>query len=132
MDPARLAAVPAFASLADADLQALAAVASEHEAGAGDAVVTQGEFGHALYAIESGEAAVLADGEAVATLGPGDLFGEIAVLSSGRRTTSVVAVTPLRLLVLFKRDVWRLETAAPSTAERLRALVAERKAQLYA
>jgi CRP-like cAMP-binding protein len=78
--------------------------------------------------IESGTAEVSADGVTVRTLGPGDVFGEIAVLMSGRRTATVVATSPMRLLALFKRDVWALERRSPALAERLRALVAERLA----
>jgi CRP-like cAMP-binding protein len=61
----------------------------------------------------------------IASVGPGDVFGEIAVLASGRRTASVVATSPMRLLVLFKRDVWALERTAPEAARRLRAKVDE-------
>jgi CRP-like cAMP-binding protein len=61
-------------------------------------------------------------------LGPGDVFGEIAVLASGRRTSSVVATSPMRMIVLFKRDVWALERSSPTAAERLRTLIASRQA----
>ena len=61
------------------------------------------------------------------SLGPGDVFGEIAVMSSGRRTASVVATSDMRLIALFKRDVWELERSAPDAAERLRTLVAEHR-----
>ena len=65
-------------------------------------------------------------------LGPGQVFGEVAILSSGRRTASVVATSPMRLIGFFKRDVWALEQRAPEAAERLRTLVAERSAALEA
>jgi CRP-like cAMP-binding protein len=55
------------------------------------------------------------------------VFGEIAVLASGRRTATVVATSPMRLITLFKRDVWALEQAAPAAARRLRDLIAERE-----
>jgi CRP/FNR family transcriptional regulator, cyclic AMP receptor protein len=61
------------------------------------------------------------------TLGPGDVFGEIAVMTSGRRTASVVATSPMRLIALFKRDGWELEQRSPKTAERLRSLAADRR-----
>ncbi len=128
METARLAAIPLFADLAPTDLEAIAGVASEAEAEAGQALVTEGDFGHALYAIESGTADVSANGADLRSLGPGDVFGEIAVLASGRRTASVVATSPMRLIALFKPDVWRLERTAPEAAERLRALIAERRA----
>ncbi|HKV69393.1 MAG TPA: cyclic nucleotide-binding domain-containing protein [Gaiellales bacterium] len=61
------------------------------------------------------------------TLGPGDVFGEIAVIASGGRTATVVATSPMRLIALLKPDVWALERRSPATAEGLRALVAERR-----
>jgi CPA1 family monovalent cation:H+ antiporter len=128
MDPARLASVPFFAGLSDDDLAALAEAMSEAEAFEGQMLAAEGDFGHALYVIESGTAEVSADGVTVRTLGPGDVFGEIAVLMSGRRAATVVATSPMRLLALFKRDVWALERRSPALAERLRALVAERLA----
>ena len=66
---------------------------------------------------------MLADGVAIATVGPGDVIGEIAVLASGRRTASVVATSPMQLITLFKRDVWALEQRAPDAARRLRELI---------
>lgn len=128
MDPSRLGSIPFFAGLSDDDLAALAEAMSEAEAFEGQMLAAEGDFGHALYVIESGTAEVSADGVPVRTLGPGDVFGEIAVLASGRRTATVVAASPMRLLALFKRDVWALERRSPALAERLRALVAERLA----
>ena len=64
----------------------------------------------------------------VRTLGPGDVFGEVAVLKSGRRTATVVATSPMTLIAIFKRDVWALEQRSPEAAERLRGLVADRLA----
>ena len=127
METSRLTAIPLFAGLEDADLTAIAAAASELEADAGQALATQGDFGHALFAIESGTAEVSADGEKLATLGPGDVFGELAVIATGRRMASVFATSPMRLIALFKRDVWELEQRSPLAAERLRALIAARR-----
>jgi CRP-like cAMP-binding protein len=129
MDPARLAAIPLFHSLAEEHLAALAAVATETDATEGQRLATQGEFGHALYAIEEGTADVTLDGQAVGTLGSGDVFGEIAVLAAGRRTATVVATSPMRLIAIFKRDVWALEQSSPETSGELRKLVADRLAR---
>jgi CPA1 family monovalent cation:H+ antiporter len=126
MDSARIGAIPLFASLEADHLEAVAAVASQVEAESGQALATQGDFGHALYAIESGTATVERDGEPVRTLGPGDVFGEVAVLASGRRTATVVATSPMQLIALFKRDVWALERLSPATSERLHRLIADR------
>ena len=127
MDAERLSAIPFFAALSDGDRAAVAEVAFEVEAAEGEALATEGDFGYALYAIESGSADVSADGTHVRTLGPGDVFGEIAVIASGRRTATVVASEPTRLIALFKRDVWALEQRNPDAAASLRALVAERR-----
>jgi CRP-like cAMP-binding protein len=116
-----------FAGLDPADLERIAEKASEAEASEGEALATQGDFGYALYAIESGTAEVSTEGRVLRTLGPGDVFGEIAVLVSGRRTASVIATSPMQLIAVFNRDVWALERECPGVAERLRALVAERQ-----
>ena len=55
------------------------------------------------------------------------MFGEIAVMASGRRTASVVATSPMRLIAFFKRDVWALDEESPKVAERLRTLAAEHR-----
>ncbi len=67
---------------------------------AGSVVFAQGDVGDRYYVIESGEAVVLGDGRTLATLGPGEGFGEIALLRSTRRTATVRAVTDLRLRAL--------------------------------
>jgi CRP-like cAMP-binding protein len=128
VDSSRLAAISFFAQLDSRDLESIAARASETTAAAGDALATEGDFGYALYAIESGTADVTRDGTTMRTLGPGDVFGEIAVLASGRRTASVTATSPMELITLFNRDVWALERECPGVAERLRTLIAERQA----
>jgi CRP/FNR family transcriptional regulator, cyclic AMP receptor protein len=129
MDPSRLAAIPLFQSLEREHLAALAAVASQVDAQPGQVLATQGEFGHALYAIESGTAHVSVDGRGAAMLGPGDVFGEIAVLAAGRRTATVVASSAMKLIALFKRDVWALERSSPETSGALRRLVTDRLAR---
>jgi CRP-like cAMP-binding protein len=117
-----------FSGLPEAELAAIADAASEFEVGQGEEVATEGDFGHAMYAIESGTAEVRLDGKPPRTLGPGDVFGEIAAIASGRRTASVVATSPMRLIALFKRDLWALERSAPEATERLRALITARRA----
>lgn len=126
MDAARLKAVPLFSRLTDAELDSLAEVVNEVEVEQGVALASEGDFGHALFAVEDGEAEVLQGGVTIASLRRGDVFGEIAVLSSGRRTASVVALTPIRLISIFKPDLWRLERSSPAVAEALRETVRTR------
>ncbi len=127
MDTARIGAISHFAGLEESELLAIADAAYEIEVAQGETIAAEGDFGHALYAIEAGTVEVQADGRTIRTLGPGDVFGEIALIASGRRTANVVAVSPVRLVALFKRDVWKLEQKAPRASARLRELVAERR-----
>ena len=128
MNRSRLEEFPILAGLGPDDLEAVASVASELEVEAGREITAEGDFGHALFAIERGSAEVSRDGELLRVLGPGDVFGEVAVLASGRRTATVVSTTPMSLIAVFKRDVWALERRSPEAAERLRGFVADRLA----
>jgi CRP/FNR family transcriptional regulator, cyclic AMP receptor protein len=123
MDTARIAAIPLFAGLSEAELNTLAEAVSELELVEGSTLTAEGEFGHALFAVEAGTADVFTDGQPVGTVGPGDVVGEIAVVASGRRTATVVATSPMRLIAFFKRDVWAIERSSPEVAERLRGLM---------
>jgi CRP-like cAMP-binding protein len=125
VDRARVAEISFFAGLSDSELDALARSAREVEFAEGEALTTQGDLGHCLYVIECGSARVVADGSSAGEVGPGDVVGEIAVLASGRRTVSVVAVEPVRALAWFKRDVWALAEDAPEAARRLRGAIDE-------
>jgi CRP/FNR family transcriptional regulator, cyclic AMP receptor protein len=142
MDSARVAAIPFFADLPEDELAAVASVASEIEIPSGQALAAEGRIGHSLFAIEAGTADVVMEGATVRTIGAGDVVGEIAVFASppdpfappevaegGLRTASVVATSPMRLIALFKRDVWALDRRAPAATQRLRAMVDERRAQ---
>jgi CRP-like cAMP-binding protein len=123
METSRLAAIPLFAGLGGDDLTVLAGAAREVAVEAGETLAVQGQTGHALFAILSGTAEVIADGAKRATLGPGD-FGEIAVLAAGHRTASMVATAPMRLIALFAEA---LEERSPEVAVRLRELANGRR-----
>ena len=123
---ARLRVIPLFASLSDSELEAIGSVAGELDAAPGTVLTAEGDFGHGFFAVEEGEADVLQGNERIGGLGPGDVFGEIALLASGRRTASVVAVGPMRLITLFKRDLWQIEERFPELGDALRATVQER------
>ena len=66
----------------------------------------------------------------IRTLGPGDFFGELAILDSGRRTADVVATSPLRLAVMFGTDFRRLQEQLPDVAGRIQDVVASREASV--
>ena len=100
---------------------------SEVEVEAGAEVITLDDYGSAIYFIEQGEADVLTDGEGTTeTLGPGDTFGEIALLLTGERSATVVARSPMQLLSLSGQDFQRIRADVPELERSLRRLGAQR------
>ena len=126
MEPERLTAIPLFSTLPEGELAVVAGLAGERDVDEGTVVMAEGDFGHCLFAIESGTADLTHDGETIRTLGPGEVIGELAVLAAGRRSATIVATSPMRLISFFKRDVWALEDDAPEAARRLRELIGTR------
>jgi len=99
-DIALLQRVPMFHPLPLPAIEQLARGLEPVEIPAGRAVVRQGEIGDRYYVIESGEVDVMGEGKIIASLGPGEGFGEIALLRSTRRTATVVARSALELRAL--------------------------------
>jgi CRP-like cAMP-binding protein len=124
MDVGRLRNIPVFADVSEADLRRIATFATEDSAPEGSTLVREGDYSTELIAIEEGTAEVRHDGRRLATLGPGDVFGETGVLEQGMRNASVVATSPLRIVKLTTWDIKRL---TPETVQRLRELVAQRR-----
>jgi CRP-like cAMP-binding protein len=128
VDPKDLKAVPLFASLGDNELKQVAQQAEDVDIREGKQLITEGRFAYEFFAIEQGTADVMIDGNVVRTLGPGDFFGEMALLVTDRRTASVVATSPMRLVVLTAGQFHALERAAPSVAAQIRTAIEERQA----
>jgi CRP-like cAMP-binding protein len=127
VETSRFAAFPVLADLPVAELDQLATAINEVDVEAGAKVITVDDYGTAIYFIEEGEADVLPDGdEATDTLGPGDTFGEIALLLTGERSATVVARTPMQLLSLSGQDFQRIRAGVPELENSLRRLGAER------
>jgi CRP-like cAMP-binding protein len=127
VDASRVAAFPVFDDLPEEELDELASAMNELEVGSGANVVTADDYGTAIYFIEDGYADVLTDDDAgIQTLGPGDTFGEIALLLTGQRTATVRAHTPLRLLSLSGQDFARIREQVPTVESSLRRLGLER------
>ncbi|MGZ4257820.1 MAG: Crp/Fnr family transcriptional regulator [Gaiellaceae bacterium] len=87
--------IPLFAGLEPRELERLGGSFKERTFSAGETVASEGEGGAGFFVIESGEAVVSAGGEELRRLGPGDYFGDIALIDMGARTASILAESDL-------------------------------------
>jgi cAMP-dependent protein kinase regulator len=85
----------------------------------GEALCDQGDAETDAFALIEGEAAVMVDGEQVGTARPGDVIGELSMLGTGRRTATVSAITPVRVLVIDPREIDSVLAADPGSSQRL-------------
>ena len=88
-----LRGVPLFADVSDKDLRVIASSMKRRAFAAGDEIVSEGEGGVGFFFVETGTLSVTQDGQLRATLGSGDHFGEVALLSGASRTATVAADT---------------------------------------
>ena len=126
VDVATLAKIRLFAAGTTVQLAALARLFEEVERPAGTVLVREGEPGAEFYVIVEGTASAAVAGEKIATLGPGDFFGEMSLLDRAPRAATIVAETNVTLLVLDKEDFTSLVAVAPSIATRMMRTMSER------
>lgn len=125
-----LAEVPLFSTCSKRDLQKIAKAVDELEIGEEREIVTQGATGHEAFIIVDGTVAVKRNGRRVATLGPGDCFGELALLDGGPRTASVITESPVTLLVLGQREFASVIDEVPGLAHKILVALARRIREL--
>lgn len=126
MDETRLRRIPLFASLSDKEIARVARHADEVDLPEGRALVREGAFAYELFAIEEGTAEVRQGDQPINELGPGDFFGEIAVMSAGRRTATVVTTSPMTAVVMTASDFRALSRDLPGVVEKIHAAIEER------
>lgn len=105
-----------FAECSKADLIEVALSADERAADAGDRLTEEGERGREFFVLIEGDATVRRGGRKLAELGPGDWFGEIAILTYKPRTATVTATSPVRLLVIGDRAFRQVVETRPRIA----------------
>lgn len=126
MDPARLTAIPLFSQLSDAEAKRLATFASETSIADGQILMKQGDYSVELIAIEEGTADVVRDGKTIASVGKGDLIGEMGLLSREPRSADVVATSPM---MVIKLTHWEVRRMSDDTVGRIKQIVRQRQQQ---
>src|ERR1700709_390404 len=124
MDTNRLTAIPIFSELSAQEANRLATFATETSAAEGQILMKEGDYSVELIAIEEGTADVLQKDKKVASLGPGDLIGEMGLLEHSPRNADVIASSPMRLIKLTH---WEIRRMSEDTVNRIKALIEARR-----
>jgi CRP/FNR family transcriptional regulator, cyclic AMP receptor protein len=127
MDIERLRQLPLFGELDHHDLAQLMRWVREVEIPDGDLLFEQGSMPYDIFVIEDGSVEVVRDGTSVATLGPGEVVGERALLKLQRRWASVVAIGHVHAVALSADDLVEMSVQMPELADRLRETMARRE-----
>jgi CRP/FNR family cyclic AMP-dependent transcriptional regulator len=121
-----LAHVRLFSALNKKELTLVGRASDEVRVPSGKVLVEEGAAGHEFFLILDGQAVVRRGGRRVAMLGPGQYFGEMALLDRGPRTATVVADTDMNLLVLGQREFSGLLDQVPALSYKLLTAMAAR------
>lgn len=117
---------PFFAELSRGELIALAKATEDLEVEEGKVLTRQGQSGSEFFVIIDGEVTVTKDGNEIRRQGPGEFFGEIALIEDRPRTATVRAVTPLRFFVLTRQSFRSLLAHQPELEQKVNAALQER------
>jgi CRP-like cAMP-binding protein len=126
MDIEKLRSIPLFANLGDRALQRIAELATEFEEPAGWVLVEVGKPGSGMFVLEEGRVVVEPPDGRTWELGPGDFFGELAILTDHPRSARVRAKTPVRCLAISRTDFAKLLEEEPEMAVAMLPKLAER------
>ena len=127
-----LAEVPMFSACTKKELTEVGRNTDEVHFDAGRVLVSEGDAASEFFVLMSGKAAVTRSGREIAVLGPGDWFGELALLDKGPRNATVTATSPVTVLVLSQRSFKGLLAEVPAMSNRLMTGMARRLHELDA
>jgi CRP-like cAMP-binding protein len=130
MDVKHLDSIALFSGLSKEQKQEVARQADEIDVDAGKRLVSEGRFGYEFFVIEDGKAEVIRDNQQIAELGPGDFFGEMALLGDTVRNADVVTSTAMTAMVMTDTAFRALARKMPEVAEEIRAACRRRTAEL--
>ena len=128
MDVSQLKRIPLFAEVPDEALAKIAPFATLEEWPEGKEIVREGGFSNHFYAIESGSAKVESEGQHVADLSEGDVFGEQGLLERSERSATVTATSDVKLIKVEHWELSRMKKAMPDAYDQLLKKVEERSA----
>jgi CRP-like cAMP-binding protein len=126
----RLAAVPLFEGLSKKHLGQIARLMTELDLPAGKVLTQEGQRGREFIILLEGEAEVTREGKTIATRGPGEYVGEIALLDDRPRTATVTAKTDVVAEVLSRQEFTSLLASSPEISSHVMATMAQRLAEL--
>lgn len=121
-----LARVPMFSACSKKELEMIGRQAEELDVPAGETLIMQGSAGRDFFVVVDGKAAVTRDGKDVATVGPGDFFGELALLDKSPRNATVTAATSMRVFLLSQPSFHGLLSTIPSLSHKVMVGMARR------
>jgi CRP-like cAMP-binding protein len=121
-----LRSVPLFEGATDDELRRVAGVTTEIRIPAGSIVFSEGELGMEAFVLLEGEAEVVRHGQHVATIGPGEVVGELALLDHSARSATVRAVTDVRAVSMSSREFHAVLESVPTFLLRVCGLLARR------
>jgi CRP-like cAMP-binding protein len=127
LDAATLKKIPLFAEVPDEVLGKIAPWTAVEEWPEGKVIVKEGGFSNHFYAIQEGTAKVERDGQHIADLGAGDVFGEQGLLERQERSATVTATSEIRLIKIEHWELSRMRQSMPEVVEELRRKVEERR-----
>jgi cAMP-dependent protein kinase regulator len=126
METSQLKRIPLFKDASDQELGVVAHFAEAREVSKGTVLMREEGFSNELMAIEDGTAEVTREGKKIAKLKRGDVFGEAGLVRDEKRSATVTATSPLKLIVLRYGEVARLRARAPEIYGRIEKLIEER------
>jgi CRP-like cAMP-binding protein len=119
MDVGQLDGIPLFEGLQPEELERIAAWLEPVEVPAGWYLLNQGSYPEGFFVVLDGEVTVERDGMPIAKIGPGDFFGEIALLEDDRRTATVMTATRVKAAVMDAADFFEMCAEIPAISSRI-------------
>jgi hypothetical protein len=118
--------IPIFGPMAATSIERVLAELIRFDVAAGEVLIREGEPGDRFYVVAEGRAEVVRDGVVIAERGPGEYFGEIALLRDVPRTATITALTPMRMIAIERDRFLEAVTGHARSHEHARAIAAER------